>query len=106
MDTKDFFDRVNAANQLKSWCDERWNPEKETCDDCLGVKYPHLCFFIPGFEDKEIRLADCPFCGGQAHLQAKDSTYCVKCNDCGATGPTNKINPFLAGVEWNERCKG
>lgn len=105
MDTKDFFDRVNAANRLKSWCDERWNPEKETCDDCLGAKYPHLCFFIPGFEDKEIRLADCPFCGGQAHLQSKGSTYCVKCNDCGATGPTNKISPFLAGVEWNERCK-
>ena len=99
----EFFDRVNVAKRLKSWCDKRWNPEKETCEDCLGIKYPELCFYIPDLEGEETVITHCPFCGGQASLQTKDSTYFVKCKDCGSTGPVNNVAPMLAVVAWNKR---
>lgn len=99
-----FLDRVKEAKRLKAWCDEHWNDEEETCEDCLGIKYPELCFTdIAEFQGDEVSALPCPFCGGTASLKTKDHHYWIQCDECGATGPKNDILPMLVTMAWNRR---
>ena len=51
----------------------------------------------------EIKLNPCPFCGGTGEIiNAIQSVFWVKCNDCGATSE-NASTEHEAIENWNRR---
>ena len=51
-----------------------------------------------------MELKACPFCGGEAEVEAEDGIYSVVCVDCEARGPL-AYRADNACVLWNRRVR-
>lgn len=53
---------------------------------------------------KDGELRNCPFCNGEAELQAYLNKYYVRCKRCGAQIYNNKADTTeVASLQWNLR---
>ena len=53
---------------------------------------------------KDGELRRCPFCNGEAEVQAYLNKYYVRCKRCGAQIYNNKADtPEVASLQWNLR---
>ncbi len=85
----------------------------EECSNVGGVFYHEGCAPEPEEGLLFPMLARCPFCGQDAFVEREMiCVYAVRCNGCGARGPSVEemrfewsevAGQYCAAVEWNKR---